>query len=263
VYGSMNWNGPWTSLGVGNGTTDFDLSNTTMDAVRYLKIKDDGNGNPSALNPGCDIDAVENLAATGADQPPNIPAQPQGPSTGAIGTPYTYTSSTSDPEGQQVYYQWSWGDGNTSAWFGPYTSGTTTEATYSWANAGDYLVKVKAKDTVGVESGWSPPLMVHLEAGPIIEIGNITGGFGITTTVNNKGAGIAKNVNWSITLTGGLVLLGHHTTGSFSVIQPGFSPKIHSSFVFGIGSLTITVTAASTQNEAKAFLLGPFVLIKG
>ena len=104
--------------------------------------------------------------------------------------------------------------------------------------------------------------MVHIESGPEIELGNITGGFGVTTTVNNKGAGVARNVNWSIMLTGGLVLLGRHTTGSFSVIQPGFSPKIHSDFLFGIGSLTITVTAASAEKTAKAFLLGPFIMIK-
>jgi len=260
VSGSQNWNGPWTSLGVGNGTTEFDLANTSIDTVRYLKIKDDGNGNPSAMNPGCDIDAVENLAAAGADQPPNIPAQPQGPATGAIHTPYTYTTSTSDPEGQQVFYQWSWGDSE-SPWLGPYDSGTVTEATHSWDTAGDYLVKVKAKDTEGLESAWSSPLMVHIESGPEIELGNITGGFGVTATVNNKGAGVARNVNWSITLTGGLVLLGRHTTGTFSVIQPGFSPKIHSDFLFGIGSLTITVTAATVEKTAKAFLLGPFVLI--
>ena len=261
VYGSLGWNGPWTSLGVGNGTTAFDLANTSIDTVRYLKIKDDGNGNPSSMNPGCDIDAVENLAAAGSDRPPNTPTQPQGPVTGAVNTQYMYSTSTSDPEGQQVFYQWSWGD-SVSPWLGPYDSGVVADAAHSWDTAGDYLVKVKAKDTEGRESAWSTPLMVHIESGPEIELGNITGGFGVTTTVNNKGAGIARNVNWSITLTGVLVLLGRHTTGSFSVIQPGFSPKIHSDFLFGIGPLTITVTAASAEKTAKAFLLGPFIMIK-
>jgi len=260
VYGSAQWNGPWTNLGTGMGTTAFDLANASVDSVRYIKIVDDGTGSPSEANPGCDIDAVENLAAAGADQPPNIPAQPQGPLTGAIHTPYTYTTSTSDPEGQQVFYQWSWGDSE-SLWLGPYDSGAVAEATHSWDAAGDYLVKVKAKDTEGLESAWSSPLMVQIESGPEIELGNITGGLGVTATVNNKGAGVARNVNWSITLTGGLVFLGRHTTGSFSVIQPGFSPKIHSDFLFGIGSLTITVTAATVEKTANAFLLGPFVLI--
>lgn len=261
VYGSANWNGTWTSIGTGTGTTLFDLANTTVHSVRYIKIVDDGNGDPYAVNPGCHIDAVENLAAAGADQPPNTPAQPQGPLTGAINIPYTYTTTTSDPESQHVYYQWSWGD-SVSPWLGPYDSGAVAEAMHSWGAAGDYIVQVKAKDTDGAESPWSSPIMVHIESGPQIEIGNITGGLGVTAPVNNKGAGVATNVNWSIGLAGGLVLLGRQTTGTLSVIQPGFSPKIHTGFLFGIGSLSITVTAATAEKTVTAFLLGPFVFIK-
>lgn len=261
VFGSANWNGPWTNIGTCTGTTSFDLANTTLDTVRDIKIVDDGTGNPYETNPGCDIDAVENLAAAGANQPPNIPAQPQGPLTGAINIPYTYSTSTSDPESQQIFYKWSWGD-NESPWLGPYDSGAVAEATHSWSAAGDYLVKVKAKDTDGLESPWSSPIMVHIESGPLIEIGNITGGFGVTATVNNNGAGVATKVNWSITLEGGLVLLGRHTTGTLSVIQPGFSPKIHTGLIIGIGSLSVTVTAATVEKKVTGFLLGPFVIIR-
>ena len=261
VYGSANWNGPWTNLGTGMGTAEFDLANASVTSVRYLKIVDDGGGNPSETNPGCDIDAVENFAPAGADQPPSNPTQPAGPVTGAVNVPYSYTTSASDPESQQVYYQWSWGD-SVSPWLGPYASGVVVEATHSWIGAGGYPVKVMAKDSAGVESGWSTPLMVHIETGPQIEIGDITGGIGITAKVNNTGAGVATNVNWSITLVGGLVLLGRQTTGTLNVIQPGFSPQIKTGFVFGIGKLSIKVTADTAEKTVSAFLLGPFVLVK-
>jgi hypothetical protein len=104
--------------------------------------------------------------------------------------------------------------------------------------------------------------MVHIESGPVVEIGNITGGLGVTATVYNKGAGGATDVNWSITLSGGLVLLGRHTTGTLQMIPPGFSPKIHTGFIFGIGSLSITVNVATAEKTAHGFLLGPFVLMK-
>ncbi len=77
-----------------------------------------------------------------------------------------------------------------------------------------------------------------------IEIGEITGGFGsVTAEVKNTGAGEASNVAWSITLKGGLILLGRETNGTITKIQPGFSPQIQTGFLLGIGTITITVTA--------------------
>jgi hypothetical protein len=175
---------------------------------------------------------------------------------------YSYTTSTTDPESQQVYYLWSWGDIN-STWLGPFDSGVVTTATHTWSAAGDYTVKVKAKDVLGIESGWSSSITVHIESSPNIEIGEITGGFGsVSAEVINTGIDEVSNVSWSMTLEGGLVLLGRETTGTLSVIQPGSSSQIQTRFIFGIGFPSITVTVATAKKTVSAFLLGPFVFIK-
>ena len=242
VYGSAYWNGPWSVIGTGMGTTEFDLGNVSLESVRYLKILDDGDGNPSEINPGCDIDAVENLAAANANLPPDIPATPNGPQTGIINATYTYTTSTTDPELSQVYYLWSWGDEN-SSWLGPFDSGSPAQATHVWNAAGNYTVKVKAKDSLGMESGWSDPLLVYIQAGPLLEIGQITTGFGqVTVQITNKGAREALNVSWSIVLNDGLVLLGRQTNGVIQKITPGSSSTIQSRFLFGLGQILIEVT---------------------
>jgi hypothetical protein len=261
VYGSPYWNGPWTNLGTGMGTTTFDLANASIESAQYMKIVDDGTGSPGEQNPGCDIDAIENLAATGGNLPPNTPAQPVGPLTGAANVVYTYTTSTTDPESQQVLYQWSWGDAE-SPWLGPYDSGAVAEATHSWSTAGDYLVRVRAKDTAGAMSGWSTPIMVRIEASPVLEIGAVTGGFKVHATVHNAGAGVATNVPWNISLQGGVVLVGRQTNGLLNVVQPGFSPQIQTGFILGIGRLSITVIAGSAEKTVGAFLFGPFVFVK-
>jgi hypothetical protein len=93
---------------------------------------------------------------------PEQPAKPAGPLTGKINEEQTYTVSTIDPNGDQVYYFLDWGDGTDSGWMGPYTSGTTSEATHSWTEKGTYQVKVKAKDDAGHESAWSNPLSVYM-----------------------------------------------------------------------------------------------------
>ena len=94
--------------------------------------------------------------------PPNTPERPTGPANGKPGTSYLYTTSTTDIDGDQVYYKWNWGDGNFSDWLGPFDSGATASATYSWTNQGTYSIIVKAKDTYGDESGWSDPLAVKM-----------------------------------------------------------------------------------------------------
>jgi len=67
---------------------------------------------------------------------------------------YTYSSSTTDPDGDKISYLFDWGDGSDSGWRGPYTSGTTAFATHLWSSPGTYYVKVKAKDEQGAVSRW-------------------------------------------------------------------------------------------------------------
>jgi PKD repeat protein len=94
--------------------------------------------------------------------PPNIPNKPSGQTNGKIVQEYTYTTSTTDPNGDQVNYLWDWGNGNNSGWLGPYNSGLTISTTHKWTVKGSYSIKVKVKDTHGVESPWSDPLPITM-----------------------------------------------------------------------------------------------------
>ena len=98
----------------------------------------------------------------GENDPPNTPTKPSGTENGHVDTPYTYISTTSDPNNDQIYYWFSWGDGTNSGWKGPYNSGQEGSATKTWNNPGSYQVKVKAKDSNGDESGWSDILYVTM-----------------------------------------------------------------------------------------------------
>jgi hypothetical protein len=59
LYVSNNWNGPWTSMGTGSGTTSFDLETVSYETARFVKIVDDNNGSAYDTNPGFDLDAIE------------------------------------------------------------------------------------------------------------------------------------------------------------------------------------------------------------
>ncbi len=95
------------------------------------------------------------------NDPPNTPII-DGPSSGKIGTEYTYTISTSDPNGDQVSYLFDWGDETNSGWVGPYDSGQTASKSHVWSAQGSYSIKAKAKDINGAESVWSDPLSVSM-----------------------------------------------------------------------------------------------------
>ena len=93
--------------------------------------------------------------------PPNKPSKPSGITSGINGVEYSYTSTTTDPDGNQVFYKWDWGDGSYSDWLGPYNSGEEVSASHVWGR-GSYDIKVKAKDEHEAESDWSDPLPVTM-----------------------------------------------------------------------------------------------------
>ena len=93
--------------------------------------------------------------------PPLIPCKPSGQTNGEPGHWYFYTTNTTDLDGDRIFYNFSWGDGNYSEWIGPYNSGEIAGMRHMWAE-GTYEIKVKAMDTFGKESNWSEPLEVSM-----------------------------------------------------------------------------------------------------
>jgi hypothetical protein len=88
------------------------------------------------------------------NQRPSNPSTPTGPSRGKPDKEYTFsTTAVTDPEGDMIYYQWDWGDGNLSELL------ETTETTYTWSYEDNFGVRVIAIDEHGGQSEWSDPLV--------------------------------------------------------------------------------------------------------
>lgn len=189
------------------------------------------------------------------NEPPLTPGAPSGPTTGTIGVSYTFTATTTDPEGEDVSYKFDWGEGNYSDWIGPVASGTAGSAPYTYTEPGVYTIRAKAKDVNGGESDWSAGHDITISDAPAPVVEWIKGGlFKVSASVKNAGGVAATNVAYTITLTGG-AFIGKETTGTIASLDPGAAEVVKSKFILGFGATVITVTAGSSTKTADGKVL--------
>jgi len=115
----------------------------------------DSNGASSSWSDGLSANIIE------ANDPPSRPSTPAGPSSGRPGQSCQFTSSTTDPDGDDIQIAFDWGDGSqtTSEFSG---TGTTISASHAWSKAGTYQVRAQAIDIYGGKSGWSATRKVKI-----------------------------------------------------------------------------------------------------
>jgi len=97
------------------------------------------------------------------NQPPNTPRIPAGKATCKINKEYTFTTNTTDPNGDQIWYSFNWGDNTTSGWVGPFASGATASASHTWTKRGTYEIQVKARDSSNAESAYSDSFQIKVK----------------------------------------------------------------------------------------------------
>ena len=86
------------------------------------------------------------------NDPPDAPTI-EGLTRGSAGIKYNYTFTSTDPNGDDVSYNISWGDGNITDWTTYQPQGPPGyNESHTWSKDGEYIIKVKAKDIDGAES---------------------------------------------------------------------------------------------------------------
>ena len=235
IWDGSSWDNP-----------DLTLDNIQVVLAVFNSEWHQGYSDPPSGNPFDAYYVDETVAATpSTSTPPETPVKPNGPIEGIAGIEYDFSSNTTDPDGDNIFYKFDWGDGTSSDWLGPYPSGEIVTESNSWKNSGDFDIRVKAKDDNGSdESAWSPPLTINILGGPELEIGLIKGGlFKVHTLIKNTGDFAAENVNWNISLDGGSLILNGDNTGVISSIPAGGEERINSKSIFGFGKTRVKVTA--------------------
>jgi hypothetical protein len=100
-------------------------------------------------------------AVTGANSRPSRPDKPEGSRSGTVKKSYSFSASAIDPDGDDIQIIFDWGDGSTSQ-TEMVKSGTLTQMPHSWSQAGNYQIRVMARDKNNAESLWSSGKAVRI-----------------------------------------------------------------------------------------------------
>ncbi|TFG07685.1 choice-of-anchor D domain-containing protein [Candidatus Thorarchaeota archaeon] len=138
--------------------------------------------------------------------------------------------------------------------------------TWTYNQEGIYSVSLTVSDGEFSDTEIKNNYILVLPGEPDLSIGEVTGGLlKVAAQVFNNGTAAASEVNWSIQIEGGIVLLGRTASGAIESLPAGDSVLIVDRPVFGLGKIIITVTLELPGGEpvtktATGFLLFFFVL---
>ncbi len=126
-----------------------------------------------------------------ANTAPSIPSQPTGETISSCDNNLSFSTVSTDPDNDDLFYVWSWDDNSEKDIIGPYYSGEPCSALHQWHQPGTYQIRVKARDTHYRESGWSDPLNITIQSRPQIDHGGPYSGF------------VNERIPFNATVTGG------------------------------------------------------------
>jgi hypothetical protein len=126
------------------------------------------------------------------NNPPMDPSEPLGPLSGCTGVTYSFSSTATDIDGDEIRYGWDWdGDSFVDEWTKFYPSGSKISLTHTWNTVGTYQIRVKAEDEHGDQSGYSSYLQIAISVNsppekPLVPSGDINGRIDVTYTYSTS-----------------------------------------------------------------------------
>jgi hypothetical protein len=93
----------------------------------------------------------------------NQPPQPANKPTSSCvmfpsGTSIDFTTQAIDQDDDPIYYRWAFGDGDSTAWLGPYNSADNCTVSHKYLTPGSHNITVLTKDPWLTGTVWSDPL---------------------------------------------------------------------------------------------------------
>ena len=184
------------------------------------------------------------------------------PENGSIGNPLdlTWSIPINDPEGDPFSWTIQCSNGQSTSGTNE-MNGTKSLILTNLAPSTTYTVWVNATDPDGSGLYTRAWYTFITRSTSTLEIIDVTGGFTIKAVLKNTGDVVANDIEWSISLEGGLILMGKGSTGSIGTLEPGAEQPFKSKLILGLGKTVVTVTAqAANTAEVKKTVQGTILL---
>ncbi|KYK30506.1 MAG: hypothetical protein AYK22_03705 [Thermoplasmatales archaeon SG8-52-3] len=206
------------------------------------------------------------------NDPPTDPTI-DGPTSGSVGETLTYTISSTEPQGHDIFYKVDWGDGTEDDWIGPYSSGEEVTVSHSYSQTGTFTIKVQARDEFGALSDWSD-FIVEITTEPKLKIKLKAFSIGkVCAVIKNAGTGNVSDINWNITVKGGTFRLIKRINANATGVIGNLGQKdkevvctLPKSITLRFGLARVTVTATIGENEFTnkqfVFVFGRFIFAR-
>jgi hypothetical protein len=159
--------------------------------------------------------------------------------------PVSFDASASyDPDGTITTYEWDWNNDGVFE-----ESHATPDAMHSWPQPGAYLVTLRITDDAAAASTITKTVKVN---GSVAFYLNINGGFGIKASIKNNGTLNATIINWKLTVTGGLILVGGIKSGTILSLAISKETTVKDIPLVGFGKATITLDVSCAEGQAAS-----------
>lgn len=198
-----------------------------------------------------DIEFINGAITIGEENTPPGITSIEGPSSAYVNTDLPFSFVAEDPEEQDLTYFINWGD-DTTGEFGPLASGESFNLTHKWTEPGKYEITAYAVDTF-LAKGPNGTHSIEILGYPKLDITSISGGLGISFNLSNTGKGVATTVEWSATISGGLLgRINVTLTDTLAALSVGETQLVETGIVtfLGLGPVDITIDVSCQEDKS-------------
>jgi len=151
--------------------------------------------------------------------------------------------------------------------FIPYAdAGPAVDGKGDWVAIGGSWSELQTHGDPPLDFNWGMGGIVEGEGKAELQIINIKGPIGVNAEVKNIGEADANNLEYTMTVTGGILgLINKSVPGSKTTLASGATEAIGSGLILGLGKIAIEITAnadnaAEVTVTKEAFVLGILVI---
>jgi hypothetical protein len=162
--------------------------------------------------------------------------------------PIFFNASTSyDPDGTIILYEWDWNNDGVYEEVNP-----TPLATHTWESTGNYSVRVRVTDNVGITGAITKTVSVSEAINLALYI---SGGLGVKVEITNNGTSDVNDVPWQIHIQGGILGMINKTINGTDDIPAGKTVTVTTGILFGFGPISINAKVADKEQAATGIQL--------